>query len=56
MEKLQQLRHGILSHDLGPLWPGIDMAMLTLQIAEIAQIDLQGLQLPPADRGEGDLF
>ena len=49
---LQNIVDGFPCHDLGALRPGIDMAVQTLLVAQIAQVHLQGLQGAAPDGGK----
>ena len=54
-EKIQHDADDVSSHFFGTRRPGIDVAMEARLVAAIADIDLQRVELGPADRGEGNL-
>src|SRR5918992_155678 len=52
LQKGNHLIHGLDNHLLGPRWPGVDMAMYARLVAAVAQVYLERLDLPAANRRE----
>ena len=43
-EEADNLRHDLFPHDHLPVWRGAHMAMAAGEVAEVAEVDLEGLQ------------